>query len=280
MQAAHLSQHVMPFALQKKTHRDPFPPDSQSAKMTHVMTSPLDPSPAVRFHALNATEDAWSAPFVHAGSPGSTMVDFEALLTPCTIAEPMIDATADGHLSDSERFVTTAGAIIPSKCSATAPIARSESNSFSYSQSHSASNSYSLSHSFVHSQSDSQSQLHTTVNDYAAQPGGALEKQGGRDTSPSQDSPKRKIDLSAPKSRAEIRRARAARNRSSARRSRLRKKAESERDKENAQLVEKRNALLKEQVRELHEKMISLQRVAEALGLPQPSLVLPHHMGL
>lgn len=73
------------------------------------------------------------------------------------------------------------------------------------------------------------------------------------------------------KSRAEIRRARAARNRSSARRSRLRKKAETERDKEKAMMVEKRNIALKEQVKQLHDKMISLQRVVEALGLA-------HHM--
>lgn len=71
----------------------------------------------------------------------------------------------------------------------------------------------------------------------------------------------------AGKSRAEIRRARAARNRSSARRSRLRKKAETERDKEKALMVEKRNIALKEQVKQLHDKMISLQRVVEALGL-------------
>lgn len=69
------------------------------------------------------------------------------------------------------------------------------------------------------------------------------------------------------KSRAEIRRARAIRNRSSARRSRLRKKAESERDKERAADVEKRNATLKVRVDELRSKMMSLQKVAKDLGI-------------
>lgn len=69
------------------------------------------------------------------------------------------------------------------------------------------------------------------------------------------------------KSRAEIRRARAARNRNSARRSRLRKKAESERDKEKAELVEKRNIQLKKEVQNLQDQMIALQKVVESLGL-------------
>lgn len=71
------------------------------------------------------------------------------------------------------------------------------------------------------------------------------------------------------KTRAEIRRARAARNRCSARRSRLRKKAENERDKEKAMVVERRNATLKRRVAELRDKMVGLQRVVAALGLSE-----------
>lgn len=70
-----------------------------------------------------------------------------------------------------------------------------------------------------------------------------------------------------PKSRSEIRRARAARNRSSARRSRLKKKAESERDRERALQIQAKNDALKEEVQQLRQKFIELQRVASALGL-------------
>lgn len=69
------------------------------------------------------------------------------------------------------------------------------------------------------------------------------------------------------KTRAEIRRARAARNRSSARRSRQRKKAENERDMEKACLVERQNETLKRRVAELRDKMTGLQKIANALGL-------------
>lgn len=69
------------------------------------------------------------------------------------------------------------------------------------------------------------------------------------------------------KTRAEIRRARAARNRSSARRSRLRKKAENQRDIEEATRVEKQNESLKHRVNELKEKVVGLQKMAQALGL-------------
>lgn len=70
-----------------------------------------------------------------------------------------------------------------------------------------------------------------------------------------------------PKSRLEIRRARAARNRSSARRSRLKKKEESERDRKLAQQVQAKNIELKAHVQALREKFLSLQRIANAYGL-------------
>lgn len=69
------------------------------------------------------------------------------------------------------------------------------------------------------------------------------------------------------KTRAEIRRARAARNRSSARRSRLRKKAENQRDMEQATLVQRQNESLKHRLNELKERVMNLQKVANALGL-------------
>lgn len=80
-----------------------------------------------------------------------------------------------------------------------------------------------------------------------------------------------KVSDQVAKTRAEIRRARAARNRSSARRSRLRKKAENQREKEKASLVEKQNETLKQRVIELREKMLSLQKIANALGLVDSS---------
>lgn len=70
-----------------------------------------------------------------------------------------------------------------------------------------------------------------------------------------------------PKTRAAIRRARAARNRSSARRSRLKKKEENQRDMEKATTVEKQNETLRQRVIELREKMLNLQKIANALGL-------------
>lgn len=70
-----------------------------------------------------------------------------------------------------------------------------------------------------------------------------------------------------PRSRSEIRRARAARNRSSARRSRLKKKAESERDRERALQIQVKNDALKNEVQHLRQKLTSLQRVVNALGL-------------
>lgn len=69
------------------------------------------------------------------------------------------------------------------------------------------------------------------------------------------------------KTRAEIRRARAARNRSSARRSRLRKKAETARDLEKAEQVELQNENLKQRVSDLRDRMNSLQRIVTSLGL-------------
>lgn len=72
------------------------------------------------------------------------------------------------------------------------------------------------------------------------------------------------------KTRAEIRRARAARNRSSARRSRQRKKAENQRDMEKACLVERQNETLKRRVADLREKMMGLQKIANAFGLSDP----------
>lgn len=68
-------------------------------------------------------------------------------------------------------------------------------------------------------------------------------------------------------SRAEIRRARAARNRCSARRSRLRKKEEGERDRQKAVMVQERNERLKRRVCELREKVVGLQQVVRALGM-------------
>lgn len=67
--------------------------------------------------------------------------------------------------------------------------------------------------------------------------------------------------------RAEVRRARAARNRSSARRSRLRKKAETQRDLDNAFQVERRNAALKARVDALRNKIVGLQKIVHTLGL-------------
>lgn len=69
------------------------------------------------------------------------------------------------------------------------------------------------------------------------------------------------------RSRAEIRRARAARNRCSARRSRLRKKAETQRDLDNANQVERRNVALKARVDMLRNKMVRLKKIVQALGL-------------